>query len=277
MNLFKKELVSQLRKNVPNDKNILSISLVGSFVEKKKFRQSEDVDIVIVINKMSAQSFIKIKNYLESICKKLSNSKREVYTAFKEGPIKPKIGKKQTFMLHIGFNPLKRLRGLSKNLLCDWGYNNKNIYGKKIFDLVSIRSFNKKDLLTENNGIPYIKAFLLEKRIQSSTWFVSNGKLVKKLIKRKVKTDEQLFEVLQYAVITSLLNIARLKNPKFKKERNNLINYAKKKLPKEYLGLVEEIYLVKSDLIKELKRTNVKLLEKRTINFLNYIIKELKK
>jgi len=277
MNKFKKELISQLKKNVPKDKNIISISLVGSFVDKRTFGQSEDIDIVIIIKEMSAQSFIKIRTYLNYVCKSLSNSQREVYPAFKEGPIKPKVGKKQSFMLHIGFSPLERLRRLSKNLVCDWGYHNRMIYGKRIFNLVEVRRFNEKDLLTENNGVPYVKNFLLEKRIQSSTWMISNGELVKKLIKRKIKTNEQLFEVIQYAVIVSLLNIARLKNPRFKKDKLKLIAYAGKNLSGEHFALVKEIYKTKSEPTKKISTAKVNLLEKKALKFLDHLIKELKK
>ena len=276
MNEFKKDLINYLKK-IPKDPNIVSVSLVGSFVDKEKFGMTEDVDIVVVFKWMTANSFIKLKDYLEDICNNLSNDKRYVYPAIISGPVKPKLGSRQTFMLHVLLGSHEKFEERwSKPLIIDWMYKNIPIKGLKIRDLVKFRNFNKKDLLEGNDGLKFVKSIITSRKMSSSIYLVKKGKLIKRRWKRAVQGKEAAFEILQYVVIVSLLNVARLNNPKFKKEENSLLIYAQKNLPKKYADIVKKMYKIKKD-FKETGKLDFdqKLLEKRVTDFLDYLIKSV--
>ena len=273
MDPFKKELIGKLKK-FPKDDNLLSMALVGSFAEKEKFGKSEDVDIAVVFKKMSVKSFLLLKNYLEAICKSLSNNERYVYPAIVSGPIKPKSGKRQTFMLHVLLAKYETYEiRWSRPLIVDWMYHNLPLRGKKIKELVKFRRFSKEDLLEGGDGLEFVKRIITSRKMISSVYFVRNGKIVKRRWKRAVKGKDEVFEILQYAIISSLLNVARLHNPKFKKDEISLVGYSQKNLPKRYSKMVSDIYGMK----KEFKETgkldfDQKEWENKATDFINHLI-----
>lgn len=251
---------------MPRDVNIVSIALIGAFVKKEKFGNTEDIDMIIVLKEASVKSFKRLASNLNKICKKLSTDKRLVYLEFKEGPMKPSPGRKQKFMLHLQFHPtLEKFLIRSKHLQIDWKYNNIHIVGKKLENLIKINGFDKDYLVNGKDGLKWVKKYLIEKRTISRFYFIRKNKITNRLIKRVVKRRDDVFDIIQYGIITSLLNFIRLKNPRFKKDEAALIRHAKRNLPKDHRELVIEILKVKRDYSKTKKlEVNLKELEIKT-------------
>ena len=92
MNIGKKIL-----NNVFKNKGVISVSIVGSFTEKKSLDQIGDLDVVVVCNKLSKQLIKKLIKNIYKINK--DNFKKKIIVNSSFGPLK--ISSKNFLPVHL--------------------------------------------------------------------------------------------------------------------------------------------------------------------------------
>ena len=55
MNLFKSKLTEALFKAIENIKEVISVTLVGSFIDKKDLSGISDIDTIVICNQLNPQ------------------------------------------------------------------------------------------------------------------------------------------------------------------------------------------------------------------------------
>ena len=63
----KKKLKEDLFKTLIKNKNVISITLVGSFWEDKKSKDFSDIDVIIILKKFSKNNYQECLNKIRSL------------------------------------------------------------------------------------------------------------------------------------------------------------------------------------------------------------------
>ena len=100
INNRKKKIIEFIFKKLKNNKNILSATFVGSFIDKKNLNKINDIDLIIIVKKLNQNIFEDIKKVLFKF--KPGNfleKKKSLYINDTFGPLK--FNTKNQLVLHL--------------------------------------------------------------------------------------------------------------------------------------------------------------------------------
>ena len=265
--------VSKLKKRLFYDikgvkiDGLVSISLVGSFQYAKKLEAVNDVDLVVLVEKLTPKVFGQINSKFENIGKRLETSKLKFVVENRTAPIKPlHIKGKKVVQLQLLIYDIELWKNSSTNTKLDWSNFSTPICGKR---LRKIKEIKKEHLIkTLENSLSNIKNRTAYGRVFS----VFKNKLNIEKLHIKIK-KEDYDESITYNIIISCLNYLRFYNPKLKKDKNLILTETRKKLPLKIYSIVEMAFSAKDKIRngKKLSKDESQKLMEAAIEFIEYL------
>ena len=257
-------------------KDLLSLALIGSFQYVEKLVNINDVDIIVLVKKLTPFTFADINKKFGALAKKSSSYKISYVVENRIGPIKPLPKKSKTVIqLHLLIYDLPVWRAKkSKTTTLDWVLFSKTLRGKPL------RAYTKISKLTSHDVIDDLQINL--ENIQRRAAYAR----VYRIVGNEVKTEKRFLKLtpmdydenVTYNIITSFLNFIRMKNPKIKKTEDLLLQKAKKFLPLKQYTTLKMAFSIKNSIRqgKQLTRTESRKLQKEGIHFIHYLMFRIK-
>lgn len=225
-------------------KNILSISFVGSFIDKEKLSQINDIDLIIIVKNLNKQEFKKIIKKVKNIkiTEILPNKKIFVNNTF--GPLK--FNKENNLVVHLMMYDVTGHKDhvlKSPFTVYDWERSVEFKY-KKMSDIYSVGTLQLQDFIKSRRGINnYIddiqkncisyreykfdknKYYLLKKNytIKKNDKFEFYFHIVKNLISNYIKFKSKKNTLLDFKKINN--EIKKNFNPNFYSKHIKMIQY----------------------------------------------------
>ena len=245
--------------------------MIGSFKESNKLESVNDIDLVIVINKLTASIYCEILDKFQVIARRLQSTGVVTIIETKRGPIKPnKSNKKKIVQLHLLIWDIEDVKkNMRSSIILDIVNFGKRLRGRNFSAIKKIKKITKEDILRDleihiegiNSGKTYVGETIIK-----------NNKLsiVKKFFKL---TKSQRDELNTHHIIMAFTNYLRYFNPKIKKDKRILLENSEKILPKEYSNILTKAYLLKEKIRKEtiLSAEESLQLRNESIKFINYL------
>ncbi len=257
---------------------LLSCAIIGSFQYNRILERVNDVDIIIIVDEVTAENISQIKEGFKKIARELEEKyvKTTIFPEFRISPIKPVGTKgKKVIQLHVLTYRRKIWKSPGREaFVLDANMNNEYILGKPLIKINKLRSLSKRDILDElEDNKKSIMSGLSPKRE-----YIINGKDVKEVKGRVHIKGEAYLESILYHLIISFLNYLRFKNPKIKKKKIVLIEKARKILPKKYSDLIIKTYKIKDSIRnykKKIRKKDIALLRKEGREFIDFLINSI--
>lgn len=160
------------------DKDFESLYIVGSMIKEDYIESMyNDYDIRVIFKELNIDKIDKFENYLESICKKISNDNLEVTCSLLDGPIHHiKNNNKKNLLIHTIIYTKESLNKLSLLNKYQYGNNYKLIYGTDYFKEFKNIKYSLEDILYSYEGLYYCIDMLKRKEIRYKTWDNINNK-----------------------------------------------------------------------------------------------------
>jgi hypothetical protein len=271
---MKEKLISKLKKlRIPN---LLSCSIIGSFLSKKEISNVEDVDIYLILKEIDFNTYNIIVDEFNKICKELSNDKTKFLTEFRAGAFKPRFEKgKKKIQLHILINTLDMISSKSPMVALDWRLNNLSISGKNVSNFLKIKKFSKYELVNGKDGLKYFLSLLESNTKAYREWYIEDNKIKRIKKEQKLKSKEDWFGVIQFVVIQGFVNFIRLKEPNFPKAEIKILKMAKT-LPKSHYDFLKQVIEIKREFKESGKLDyNINQAKNKAHSFVEYLINQL--
>jgi len=258
----KKKLYNCIKKLFLYDKNIISISFVGSFNYKKTFN---DIDLVFILSEVNERYFNSIINKISSLKKlKLFKDKNLIINNLL-GPVKFNL-QKNDIVLHVMIYSLSQHieHSIKSPFTCfDWE-RSSNYIGKSISDSFSVRTLMLTDFISSTRGISNFNKDIINNQISCIKYYKYNNKILLKKIKVKIDNRNQ-FSYPKNLIVNTVKNFLKYINQNNKEY--SLKNVWGFLLRKKILNKKEILILKTSVRINEIKKISVTFIR----NFLNYI------
>jgi len=195
-----KEIVKDLKDNLRSEKNIISLTLVGSFSNPKKtLEKFNDLDLVIICNKLTIPFLSNLKKVTGRLEKDYSSFKIGITSSFKIGPIKVPSKKKQTIMIHFLIYTKEGYKKYESALTRFSFQHYKTLLGWPLSKINSVSSVSIKDLFNKIDGIPAMKDWIIKKEIFYLEPTANGVKVIKNKIEGKLYSEVILYSVLRLA------------------------------------------------------------------------------
>lgn len=208
MNKIISELVSFLKKELRKVVEIESLTFVGSFAEdkSKKLQKFNDLDFVIICEKVGKKEMNTFKRIVEKTREKFQSEEIGITHTFDIGPTKIKSRKEITLMVHFLVYPSKMYKEYESTQTRQSFQKYRPLYGKSLKEYSEVLEISKADLFNKIDGIPAIKKWIGQRKIE---YLQPNEKAYK--IKEKKLTNEEFKEIAFYSVLRLSNNILKLK------------------------------------------------------------------
>jgi len=274
---IKQRIISELKTiKIPN---LLSLSIIGSFIHKEKLSAIEDVDIYLILRELDKGTYEAVKDAFEKIVQKLSAKNVKFIVELRAGAFKPKFEKgKKTLQLHIIINTPESIAKKSPMVSLDWRLNNFPVSGQDVSNFLKVNKFSKNELVSGRDGLRYFLDLLKAGKKAYLEWIVRDD-LVERVKKEvSLKSDEDWFELIQFVVIQGFTNFIRLDEPTFPKQKSRIIEKATRVLPQDKKDFLKEVLSLKSKFTNTGKLDcDVSRLKSKASSFLESLIDLLEK
>mgnify|MGYP001610419053 CR=1 FL=1 len=269
---LKKELFNKIKNLKIN--NLISITNIGSFQNIKKLESVNDVDLVIIIKKLTWEDYQEIMNEFNKIAKNLSKNDLKIIVETMLGPIKPSpIKNKKIIQLHLLIYDIEGIRTRRKTVLFDAVNFGTTLYGKALKELIKVENITKENLLEDFN----IHLEDLKNNTAYRSRYVNKEGEIKRLDELMELSEEEYLEIYIYHIITAFLNYSRYFNPKLKKDKNLMLKNAKNLLPKEYYEILDVTFKIKEEIRNrnEISKHEILKLRGNGIKFIEFLKKQI--
>jgi len=183
-----KDLVTFLKEALEKVDSILSLSVIGSGVNKTRLCRNDELDLYVLIDTVTARKLRQIKEIL--LCAKCVVGK-EPFIETRRGPFR----RRDTFQFHLIVDDLNSIQGTSSVTLADWARNSLLLKGQPIDFFV-----RDADLWASfREEIEKTLRMLASRRIVFKEWYV--GECTARLIQKEmeVRSVSGFCELLKYA------------------------------------------------------------------------------
>lgn len=211
MTLITKKIIKDCIKNLNNEKDLISLTLVGSFSNpNKKLESSNDLDFVLIYDRISNKDLIKLKKLAKKIKNNYSSNEIEINYTFKIGPIKIVSKKPKSILIHFlvyskdSFNKYESI-----TVRYSFQYY-PPLLGKSIKEINNFSDGVHIDLFNNIDGIPARRSWIINKKIEYIEPLPDGVKI------SQVKLKNSLYlEVIFYSVLWLANDMLRLKGEYF--------------------------------------------------------------
>ena len=269
-NAKKKKIVKEIFSKLNNDKNILSATFVGSFIDKYSLNNISDIDLIIIVKNLNYKTIKTLEKRIHDInFNKLLGEKKKLLINNTFGPLKFNSSKNLVIHLMV-YDNKGHINHVIKSPFTVYDWERSNVYfKKKISEIYKVGSLQIDDFLSARRGLlNYAKDIKLKKISYRKYRFFKNKYSTHNHYIRLQKRDK--YEYYFHIVKNLILNFI-----KFNKKKNKLLF-----IEKEIKNL--DKYFGKSFSVKHTKNINYLIYSKKykkwdiSKNIDNWIINFLK-
>lgn len=269
-----RKLLAEIRKI--SAKDLMSITLVGSFQHTKKLENVNDVDLIVLVKHLTPEVFDSINTQFKGLAKSLNSNQFEFVVENRIGPLKPnQINGKKVVQLHLLIYDLPIWKNASKfvSTRFDWTNFGTLIKGIHLNKVKPYRKIRKKDVVNNlETGLSNIK----ENSAYSRVYYNRNGKLETKKVKIKLSQEDRANSI-YFNIITCFLNYARYFDSKIPKKKNILLKKAKRMLNNENYLILKKAFNIgkKAKQNKKLSLRDLKTFQEEAKIFMDSLLREM--
>ncbi len=256
----KKKFIETIFKELKNNKNIVSSTFVGSFVDKKSINKINDIDLIIILKKLNKRKFQETINSINNL--NLSNffKTKNIYINNSFGPLKFKT--KNNVVIHLMIYDIEGHISHAYNspfTVYDWERSDV-FYGKKMSDICSVKTLQLIDFYRARRGtLNYLNDIV--KASISYREYKFTKKKYKIILKKFLLTKKDKSEFYYHVVKNLILNFK-----KFIKNRNKLYTFSNTNLDIQSFFNDQFVTKYKNgiyEIIKNKKKLNKKVLPRQ--------------
>lgn len=259
-------IIKEIIKRLKHDKNVVSITLVGSFADdNKKLETFNDIDLVLILKEVKSKDVKKLKKLGKYFKKTFSTKEIGITYTLKIGPIKVVSKKQKTMMLHFLIYPEKEYTKYESSLTRYSFQNYKPLLGKSLKEINEVKFVKKYDLFNDIDGIPAMKKWI---KTKSAGYVEPTEKGIK--IRPLKLTDKQYEEIIIYSILRLASNMLEVLGKKSDINADTYKKFGKiypiklKNLPLNALKLKKRLRKG-----KKLSKNKRKELQKKALEFIS--------
>lgn len=208
MAIITQKIIQDIGEDLVNEKNIISLTLVGSFADtNKSLEKFNDLDLVIICNKLNKSLFDKLNNLIDNIKRKYSSENIGITSSLNIGPIKIISPKKRTIMVHFLIYTLKDYEKYESSLTRFSFQHYKPLVGLPLSKINNLYSVSVRDLFNKIDGIPAMREWIIKKEIFYLKPTPKKIEIIKTKLERKL-----YLEVMFYSILRLSSNMLRTRN-----------------------------------------------------------------
>ncbi len=246
----KKKLKEDLFKTLIKNKNVISITLVGSFWEDKKSKDFSDIDVIIILKKFSKNNYQECLNKIRSLnLKKYNLGHLKSYINSTFGPLK--FNTKDNIVFHVMIYDIKsHIEHVIKSPFTCFDWERSSDYrGKSLKEIFPVGKIQLVDFFKSRRGINSYLNNLNKNHISYQKYIFEKN--LCRLVNKKFKINDK--HKLEFSFHLCKFLIVNLY--KFEKQRNKIPNDIEIKLIfKRLFANKYHFYLNNFLLLKKLKR-----------------------
>ena len=273
INREKQRLKKDLFKTLIKNKNVISVTLVGSFWENKKSKDFSDIDIVIILkrfNKISYQECLKKINNLNLKKYNLGHLKNLINPTF--GPLK--FNTTNNIVFHVMIYDIKsHIQHVIKSpFTCfDWE-RSSNYIGRSLKEIFPVGKIQLIDFFNSRRGINSYLSNLNTNHISYQEYIFKKN--LYKLVNKKFKINnkhkvEFSFHLCKFLIVNFY---------KFENQKNKIPSYVEiKSIFRMIFGKNYNFYLKNFNSLKKSKKNNDTRLKFNLTSFLKKFIRNFQK
>lgn len=276
----KKKLKQDLFKTLFKNKNVISITLVGSFWESKKSNDFSDIDIVIILKKFNKKTYLDCLKKIRDInLRKYNLGHLETLINSTFGPLK--FYKKNNIVFHTMIYDIKsHIEHVIKSpFTCyDWE-RSSNYKGISLKDIFPVGRIQLIDFFNSRRGINSYLNNLNKNFISYQEYDFAKNFFKLKDKKHKIN-DRHKLEFSYHLCNFLIINFYKFQNQKNKVPSDNEIKSVFKLIfGKQHIFYLNNFYLfqkLKKKRISKIKFNTIPFLKKFITKFQSYLIKNNK-
>ncbi len=232
---IRRKIINNITRQLIKKKQIVSLTFVGSFVDKNNLKKINDIDLIVVVKKLNQNTFNECLNEVYKVDPKKFNidkDKLKINSSF--GPLKFNFSDNEIVIHLMIYDVDGHANHVNSSpfTVYDWERSN-HLMKKKLKDIYPTGTLQLRDFVESRRGIQNYLSDLLNEKISYREYrFYKNGYFVKTLSQKLINRDK--FEYIYHIVKNLILNYI-----KFYKQKNKLIRFNKNNSEiKKYLGYV---------------------------------------
>ncbi len=208
--LFRQQTIDQLKSRLQNIASIQSISIVGSFWQKQSLAEISDIDVIVIVDTLTATIFQQIETQAKQISASdlgVPNYACKLNMTF--GPLK--MNDHETIVFHLMVYDVaghKKHVEESPFTCYDWEKQDA-IYGKNLRDIYSASPLQLNDLLHSRRSIQSYLADFEAAKITYRFYAIENEKLVEQTATHAMDARHQM-EYAYHTMRFMLLNLLKI-------------------------------------------------------------------
>ena len=192
----KKKLIKIISEKLGNVEDILSISFVGSFLNKKNF---SDIDIVIITKNISRNIIKRCHKEINEINFKSCGVNKKILINDTFGPLKFNTKKNLVFHLMIYSYDDHIKHVINSPFTCyDWERTQAS-YGFNLKDIYPVMKIFTSDFFFKNRGIDIYRKNLINKKINYKKYFFRNNQVQIRQLDYKI-TGKDIYEFCYHVI-----------------------------------------------------------------------------
>tara|TARA_B100000787_G_C16196911_1_gene301594 strand:+ start:1942 stop:3390 length:1449 start_codon:yes stop_codon:yes gene_type:complete len=229
------KIINNITRQLIKKKQIVSLTFVGSFVDKSDFKKINDIDLIVVVKKLNQNIFNEcIKEVYKVDPKKFNIGREKLKINSSFGPLKFNFNDNE-IVIHLMIYDIEGHENHVKSspfTVYDWERSNYS-KKKKLKDIYPTGTLQLRDFVESRRGIQnYLRDLLNEKISYREYGFDKNKYFIKTLNQKLINRDK--FEYIYHIVKNLILNYI-----KFYKQKNELIKFnINNREIKKHLGYV---------------------------------------
>ena len=228
---IKNEIINTVFNKLKKNKNILSASFVGSFVDNGNLKKINDIDLIIILKKLNQKSFNSIKGQIYNLNLRKFFPKKKIFINDTFGPLK--FNSSKLLVIHLMIYDLNgHIEHTIKSpfTVYDWE-RSKNYFNQSLSSLFSTGNIQLVDFINSRRGILNYLRDIKNKKISYRVYKFSKKKF--KIVRKNFNLKERdKFEFYFHVVKNLLLNFF-----KFKSNKNKIFSLKiNDKKIKKYIG-----------------------------------------
>ena len=228
---IKNEIINTVFNKLKKNKNILSASFVGSFVDNGNLKKINDIDLIIILKKLNQKSFNSIKGQINNLNLRKFFPKKKIFINDTFGPLK--FNSSKLLVIHLMIYDLNgHIEHTIKSpfTVYDWE-RSKNYFNQSLSSLFTTGNIQLVDFINSRRGTLNYLRDIKNKKISYRVYKFGEKKF--KIEKKNIYLKERdKFEFYFHVVKNLLLNFF-----KFKSNKNKLFSLkTNDKKIKQYIG-----------------------------------------
>lgn len=206
------EILDRVTQGLKRIADVLSFTLVGSYYRRRKAEKNNDLDLVIVLRRITDENYVPIRKLFGELVEKYTTNDLDVIYEDVAGPIKHGAQKKAIIILHQLLHWVSEYKEYCKtNRLTPYSWQFcEPILGKPLSEIHKLEKPSKEDVLDSRSGIKHYIRIVRDKQINGRAIQRTNSTydIVEKTI---IPEGVDYIDLMYNGVLKCASNVVRLK------------------------------------------------------------------